>query len=141
MEHENEDFFSGVLKIALGIALGLGIAWAAKSAYDQYQLERLAKALHAEVVASQERARESQALREARERMAAIADSEQRAAAIRDAAAITETERLKQAAWQRFYQVDPKCQSPSSFDVSVECGNAHIRAKRHFEAKWAAGDI
>lgn len=45
------------------------------------------------------------------------------------------------AAWQRFYKPAKKCDDPPDWDTQVECGNAHIRAQREFEARWAKGEI
>lgn len=47
----------------------------------------------------------------------------------------------KDEAWQRFYKPSPKCDSPPDWDTQVECGNAYVRAKKAFEAKWAGGEL
>lgn len=47
----------------------------------------------------------------------------------------------KAAAWAMFYKPSKKCDNPSDWDTQVECGNAHIRAQREFEAKWATGEL
>jgi hypothetical protein len=47
----------------------------------------------------------------------------------------------KREAWQRFYKPPKKCESPPDWDTQVECGNAHIKAKKEFEARWAQGDL
>jgi multidrug efflux pump subunit AcrA (membrane-fusion protein) len=47
----------------------------------------------------------------------------------------------KSEAWHRFYKPPKKCESPPDWDTQVECGNAHIRAHREFEAKWARGEL
>jgi hypothetical protein len=46
----------------------------------------------------------------------------------------------KEAAWKQFYQPSSNCQSYES-RASMECANEHVRAKRDFEAKWAAGQL
>jgi hypothetical protein len=51
------------------------------------------------------------------------------------------TAAAKRQAWQRFYQPPKKCDSPPDWDTQVECGNAHIKAQREFESRWARGDI
>lgn len=47
----------------------------------------------------------------------------------------------KDEAWRRFYQPSKKCDSPPDWDTQVECGNAYVRAKKEFEAKWAGGEL
>ncbi len=42
-----------------------------------------------------------------------------------------------EAAWSKYFQPSEECLQT----VSVECGNAHIRARREFERKYAAGEI
>ena len=43
----------------------------------------------------------------------------------------------KEAAWRAYFRPDPQCDNPADWDVQVQCGNAHIKAKRAFEEKWA----
>lgn len=45
------------------------------------------------------------------------------------------------AASAAFYIPSAKCDNPSDWDVKIECGNAHIRAQRELEAKWARGEL
>ena len=47
----------------------------------------------------------------------------------------------KDAAWQAFFQPRKVCDNPPDSDTPVECGNAHMRAKREFEERWARGEI
>jgi hypothetical protein len=48
---------------------------------------------------------------------------------------------LKAAAWETFFQPKKVCDNPPDSDTQVECGNAHMRAKRDFEERWARGDL
>ena len=52
-----------------------------------------------------------------------------------------EAARQKAAAWAAFYRPAKKCDNPADWDTQVECGNAHIRAQREFEARWANGEL
>lgn len=45
--------------------------------------------------------------------------------------------RQKAAAWRAIYRQAPECEKPPTWELQVECGNRHIRAKRKFEAEWA----
>ena len=47
----------------------------------------------------------------------------------------------KEAAWQAFFKPKKVCDNPPDSDTQVECGNAHMRAKREFEERWARGEI
>jgi hypothetical protein len=47
----------------------------------------------------------------------------------------------KQHAWQQFYRPAKKCENPPDWNTHVDCGNAHMKAKREFEDRWARGDI
>lgn len=47
----------------------------------------------------------------------------------------------KEAAWKAFFKPKKVCYNPQDWDTQVECGNAHIRAKREFEERWARGGI
>ncbi len=47
----------------------------------------------------------------------------------------------KQAAWERYYQPSAECVSPDDWNVTVECGNARMRARAEFDSKWSAGQI
>lgn len=59
------------------------------------------------------------------------------------AAALAEQQEAarKETAWRAFFQPKKVCDNPPDFDTQVECGNAYMRAKRDFEARWARGDI
>lgn len=52
-----------------------------------------------------------------------------------------EAAQRKEAAWQAFFKPKTVCSSPPDWDTQVECGNAHIRAKKEFEEKWARGEL
>jgi hypothetical protein len=47
----------------------------------------------------------------------------------------------KAAAWSAYFKPPKKCDNPSDWDTQVECGNAHIRAQREFEVRWANGEF
>jgi hypothetical protein len=44
----------------------------------------------------------------------------------------------KEAAFGRFYRKPTMCDNPVSEEVRVDCANRYIRARRNFDAKWAA---
>jgi len=60
------------------------------------------------------------------------------AAAVR---ADQEASARKAVAWERYYKPSKRCLNPPDWDTQVECGNAHIRAQKKFEAGWASGEI
>jgi hypothetical protein len=47
----------------------------------------------------------------------------------------------KEAAWAAYFKPRKVCDNPPDWDTQVECGNAHIRAKKEFEDKWARGEL
>jgi hypothetical protein len=122
------DFLGGVLKIALGIALGGVLLWAAmeyRSRYEAYQaeLERQAAAQQLELRRASEvaaRARQAEWVRVERERLQAVK------------ALAMEQKRRKEAAWNRYFKPSAECLDASS----VECGNQYIRARREFEVQY-----
>jgi hypothetical protein len=47
----------------------------------------------------------------------------------------------KDAAWQAFFKPKEVCDNPPDADTQVECGNAYMRARRDFDARWERGDL
>ena len=92
-----------------------------------------------------ERARTQQAEAARRAAEAQRAQLEARAAQTRSE---METARLEQqeaarkdAAWQAFFKPKKVCDNPPDSDTQVECGNAYMRAKRDFDARWERGEL
>jgi hypothetical protein len=54
--------------------------------------------------------------------------------------ALQQAAQLKEQAWQRYYRKPPNCETAEG-PAFVECANHYIRAKRAFEAPYAAGKI
>lgn len=108
-------------------------------------LNNLAETNQRQSAAIVERARAQQAeitrRSEAAKRQALAAD----AVSIQQAADAAQAEQAnaarKQAAWEAFYRPAKECATPKDWDTQVECGNAHIRAKRQFEERWARGEL
>lgn len=50
------------------------------------------------------------------------------------------TDARKEAAWQKYYKRSAQCDKPDGSGF-VECANQHIRARRNFEALYAAGKL
>ena len=94
-------------------------------------------------IAERARMQQADAARQAAD--AQRAQLEARAAQTRRA---METARLEQqatarkdAAWQAFFKPKKVCDNPPDSDTQVECGNAYMRAKRDFDARWERGDL
>jgi hypothetical protein len=47
----------------------------------------------------------------------------------------------KEAAWDSYYRPGARCDNPSDWEVTVECGNERIRARAEFDRKWSKGEI
>ena len=73
----------------------------------------------------------------AQQREAQNAAAAKRDQAARDMATL-QAEQEKEKAWQNYYHQSDKCEHATDWNVTVECGNEHIRAKRAFEEKWKA---
>lgn len=57
----------------------------------------------------------------------------------RIAALNAETAR-REASWAKFYVPSPFCKNPDN-RATMECANEHLRAKKEFDRKWAAGEL
>jgi hypothetical protein len=142
------DFLGDVFKIALGIALGGVMLWIGAEYYMRYRIKQAAAVIEhaahemaAGIGEAQRRALEAQAARRRTQEQQAKLDQMRRSAAVQAAAdratARQKAEAAKAAAWAAFYQSTQECLE----QASVECGNAHIRARREFERKYAAGEL
>jgi hypothetical protein len=47
-------------------------------------------------------------------------------------------QKQKTLAWGAFYSAPTSCEHPVDWNAQVECGNQFMRAKKRFEAEWAA---
>jgi hypothetical protein len=99
-----------------------------RSIETQHQVERRAAAAARQAAARRRADEELARRRELARKTQAAADQ-----AMRDQAAVAAKER----AWQQFYRPPKKCDHPPDWDTQVECGNAHIRAKKEFEDRWS----
>ncbi|HMN47468.1 MAG TPA: hypothetical protein PKE27_23040 [Povalibacter sp.] len=137
-EPEDEaGFLSGVAKIAFGIFLGVLMLWLVAAAVVRHQMSQVNVAVQQSLDSMQQRAQQAaQSRRDDQERRRRQEVRAQQIAADRRQAQLT-AERRKDAAWAAFYQPSPQCLE----STSVECGNAHIRARREFERRYAAGEL
>jgi hypothetical protein len=55
--------------------------------------------------------------------------------------AAAEAARRKERAWQRFYQRPDFCADNPTAAQMVQCANHHIRARKEFEERYAAGRL
>jgi hypothetical protein len=55
--------------------------------------------------------------------------------------AATDNARRKERAWQRFYQRPDFCGDNPTAAQMVQCANHHIRARKEFEERYAAGKL
>ena len=47
----------------------------------------------------------------------------------------------REQAWNAYYRKPKHCNDPATMAVMVECGHEHIRAKRRFNERRAAGKL
>lgn len=89
----------------------------------------------------QANARQTALDKEAQERQAKAQAERERNAAQQDAIdAANRAADAKEAAWKKFYAPSTNCQSYDS-RATMECANEHVKAKREFDALWAAGKL
>jgi hypothetical protein len=166
MQNESKDEWHLAKQIAAGILMAAVVLG---GVYFVIQIEK-ARRVNAALAGfsraikdiSQEQAAELQAARDAREAQnrARVAEEQRRRKAKEDEAqrirleaarrtqAAADRARAEQAtalakerAWEQFFKPAKNCLNPPDWETQVECGNAHIRAQREFETKWAAGDL
>ena len=140
---ERED--TSVLKIALGVTLGILVAgaigffvraWMAQAAIEQFTQQTNKMLL--------EQQRAAQAVRDR-----ALADKaeQQRAASYAAAArqraqtAATDAAIRRERAWAKYYKRPALCDNQPSNETLVKCANEHIRAKRQFDLDYEAGKL
>ena len=131
------DFLTGVAKIALGIFFGALLVWGAIELRARYELQEVAAALQTQAsrLHEQQRAQSERRTSQARAMEQLKQDQIRRTAEARQATIVAE--RKKAAAWRAFYQPSSECLAAAS----VDCGNAHIRARREFERRYSAGEL
>lgn len=138
------DFFGDVVKIALGIFFGGALIWLVVELRARYELQQVAAAVSAETAAMRDarerRLEQQRAVKQLQQDQAIKAANRERAAAAEAVALRREAiaaEERKRRAWSAYWQQPAECAN----DWTVECGNAHIRAKREFERRWSAGEL
>ena len=151
MEEERGEWYlakqiaAGILIAAAVIFVGfhlyaaIAVRVAAKAAQELVQQSQQEMQEQLERNASKRRA-QVEAQRVAKERKAA-AELAKRQEAARQARLEQVNAEAKQQAWRNFYKPSPKCTDPPDWDTQVECGNAHMRAQKEFEAEWARGEL
>jgi hypothetical protein len=133
---QETDFLGSVFKIALGIFLGGLLLWAAFEWRVRYELREAQQALEASSAsmrADRERATHAAGARDAEKAADQFFAEQRQAEAARQVAAHRAAEVAKERAWQTFFRPAPECIT----GTSVECGNAHIRARREFERQYS----
>lgn len=158
MEEQKGDWYLAK-QIAVGILVAAAVIFVGFHLYAAIAMRAASKAAQELIEQSQQEVQEqlkrsaaerkarAEAQRVANERRAA-AELAQRQEVARQTQAAADQARLEQAAaaakekaWREYYKPSTKCTDPQDWDTQVECGNAHIRAQREFEARWASGDF
>lgn len=153
--HRDDNSLRLVLQVAAGVALGFLIVWIGYTAYIEWrarevaaELQQVAKQIQEESQRQLLRSRVDQFAREQRARHAELQAEQQRRKALAEQQflaseakrqAVQESTR-KEDAWARYYRKPAHCENPAP-EALTECANHFIRAKREFEAKYAAGRL
>lgn len=130
-------YFSGVLKIALGVFIGALAALLAYEGITALRVEVAMRKAAAEVQRSadvaRERARSQLDAKRAREAdEASRRDASERAKALA-ARLAAEREQRRADAWARFYQPSEPCRLDSA---TLACANEHMAARKRFDAQY-----
>lgn len=89
----------------------------------------------------QANARQAALDKQAQDRQAKAQAEREKNAAQQDAIdAANRAADAKDAAWKKFYTPSTNCQSDDS-RATMDCANAHVKAKREFDTLWAAGKL
>jgi hypothetical protein len=151
MEEERGEWYLAK-QIAAGILIAAAVMFVGIHLYAAVAVRVASKAAQELVQQSQQEMQEQlkrnaaqrraqvEVQRVAKERKAA-AELAQREEAARQAHLEQANAAAKQQAWRNFYKPSPECADPPDWDTQVECGNAHMRTQREFEARWASGDF
>ena len=140
------------IQIAAGIVMATAVIGTARYLFIQAQLRALTETFQQMEADSRRRNHDVQvrlqAQQRARQRQIAEAkqsEVEARAAEMRMQAAAARSQQdaaaRKAAAWAAFHKPKRECDNPPNWDSQVECGNAHMRAKREFEDRWTRGEL
>lgn len=137
---------AAIAVVGLSVLMAVRV-WIVERAFDRAQqrvmdassmLQQHVQTSTQRMLVEQQRQREArQALEQAKRQ--SIADAES-ARAKEYRSEIAERER-KERAWTQYYKPPHQCDSANPNIDLVDCANRHIRAKREFEAKYAAGQI
>lgn len=94
------------------------------------------------VIAQSNARSQAMAIAEQQRQAAAAAQAQLQAqeqeSALEIAAQTRQLEFEKQQVWSAYYKAPKSCDTPADWAAQVQCGNLYIRAKREFEAHWAA---
>ena len=140
-----------ILKIALGVALGIALAGLLGFAVRMYFVNQAMAQFNNSILQITSQSQRSMELHQARAAASQQAALEQASRQRAEAEArLKELEMLKhqaaveaarkEAAWRRFYQKPALCDIAEG-QAFVECANGFIRASREFELKYAKGQV
>lgn len=137
-KNDEGTFFLDLLKLSLGVFVGVLAALLAHEAINVWRLERAARQL-VQQAEQQVKAARVQAARQQQQQLENQRRQEEQQKAITMADQLAqrfERERRarKEAAWNAFYQPSPACRADA---VTAACANEHIAAKKRFEAQYA----
>lgn len=136
-ENREDVYFSDLFKIAIGVFIGALAALFAYEAINVWRLEYAARKLVQQVQQQENASRAQAALQQQQQRENQERRRQEQQASIRAGELLQhlESERAvrKEAAWSAFYQPSPACKDDPN---TAACANAHIAAKRRFDAQY-----
>lgn len=129
-----------IVGVSVGALLAGFISWAVRLWMVNQASQHILETTNRQMQALQQREADRREAAELVKRQAAqrLADMQRQQAQAQMQAIAAET--AKEEAWKRYYQRPAHCDDAVG-DAFVECGNHFIRAKRKFEALYAAGKL
>lgn len=142
---ESADQFARKMIIwVVGMVIAAACLFGILSWYQRFVVqtatETVTKAASAVQKQAQDMAAQAQARAEREKTERAEAQRLQREAEASRIATLNAEAARREASWAKFYVPSPFCKNPDN-RATMECANEHLRAKKEFDRKWAAGEL
>lgn len=137
-----------LISLAISIVFACGAYWTYVTVVGNVSQQAIATMMESNIQKAKAQAAKLEAERQAQQALAAQTHRQQleqqaasdRVHAAAELAALRE-EAERQSAWAAYYQPPPECLKPANWEMQVECGNRHMRAKRQLDAEWRASQV
>jgi lysophospholipid acyltransferase (LPLAT)-like uncharacterized protein len=139
-----EQFLRKMIIWVVGMVIAAACLFGVATWYQRFVVrtatESMAKTTTAIQKQAQDMAAQAQARAEREKAERAEAKRRQEEAEANRIAALNAEAARREASWAKFYVPSPFCKNPDNRNT-MECANEHLRAKKEFDKKWAAGEL